>query len=556
MTAPDPMTASAEVLQTIFPDLGLFSAEDIVAWREQHGAFPNEATLVGTIGLDRELAMKILELASGEGSAATAVDAAPQDEAVEDDESVAQAARVLDLWSQAAEAEAHEPTEHESALASHDTPEASALEASAAGESSAVSEASASSEASESSSEVSASSDAGEASASSEAGESSSEASASSDAGEPSSDLSPAKEPADEPSEPVEAAASNDVSSDASMDSAVSPAEAVESSGTHEIEASSSASSESVEASSGASSESVESSSSASSIQESAPPNAPAIDDSPPAPPAPKPAVPADLTNKVVASPPEKLVEEEVALLEAQVPPSPPPLPPAAPPKEPDVAPHSGPAATESSADDVGGASASAAVSQPRVEVDSKSEASEEPQPAHVASLPPLPAGIPTKRSLTYPLLFALIIAANVGLAVGLVQTRRADQRAVAPLAPLSAEVKTIHSAEVTLEKQVAETKAVLAETKARVDKHDTQIASATQAVTKVAEDQRAAEKANEKEHAAFSQRLANIERHSDGTYSLAEVVKIIDAVQEPSSRPAHHAPNPASHAPKAPKHH
>src|SRR5688500_14928821 len=52
----DPNATSVDSLIELFPDLGLFSAEDIVAWRDKNGRFPDESTLVSEVGLDPALA--------------------------------------------------------------------------------------------------------------------------------------------------------------------------------------------------------------------------------------------------------------------------------------------------------------------------------------------------------------------------------------------------------------------------------------------------------------------------------------------------------------------
>ncbi len=61
----DPGVVSAEGLVALFEGLGLFSAEDIIAWRGTNdGAFPDANTLASTLGLDGALAARIAEAAA------------------------------------------------------------------------------------------------------------------------------------------------------------------------------------------------------------------------------------------------------------------------------------------------------------------------------------------------------------------------------------------------------------------------------------------------------------------------------------------------------------
>ncbi len=68
LTAFDPSLVSAEGLAELFPDLGLFPAEDIVDWRGKHdGAFPDAETLAASLGIDGPLAARITEAAGRHG---------------------------------------------------------------------------------------------------------------------------------------------------------------------------------------------------------------------------------------------------------------------------------------------------------------------------------------------------------------------------------------------------------------------------------------------------------------------------------------------------------
>lgn len=57
MTTPsfDPSAVTADALLAQYPRLGLFAAEDIVAWRDANGVFPDASTLIG-FGVDADLA--------------------------------------------------------------------------------------------------------------------------------------------------------------------------------------------------------------------------------------------------------------------------------------------------------------------------------------------------------------------------------------------------------------------------------------------------------------------------------------------------------------------
>lgn len=64
---------TAEGLYGIVPDVGLFVAEDIIAWRDTHGAFPDEKTLVGELGLGADIAAEVVRLVGGAGERASGV---------------------------------------------------------------------------------------------------------------------------------------------------------------------------------------------------------------------------------------------------------------------------------------------------------------------------------------------------------------------------------------------------------------------------------------------------------------------------------------------------
>ncbi|HSO34886.1 MAG TPA: hypothetical protein VLT33_20295, partial [Labilithrix sp.] len=99
--AVDLSTLSAARLCELVPALGLFPAEDIVAWRDAHGAFPDAQTLTAELGLPAEVATELLvavgleapaERVSGlhpQGTAELADDApasAVEDDADDDDD--------------------------------------------------------------------------------------------------------------------------------------------------------------------------------------------------------------------------------------------------------------------------------------------------------------------------------------------------------------------------------------------------------------------------------------------------------------------------------------
>ncbi len=67
----DPNTASAEALLERYPDLGLFAAEDLVAWRTEHGPFESVAQLLA-LGINAELAAQLVADIGGPPPAAPA----------------------------------------------------------------------------------------------------------------------------------------------------------------------------------------------------------------------------------------------------------------------------------------------------------------------------------------------------------------------------------------------------------------------------------------------------------------------------------------------------
>jgi hypothetical protein len=69
--------ASADTFAQEFPELGLFSAEDIVTWRDSHGAFPTEDEMVKELGIDATIAAKVARELSAAGGAPAPAAAAP-----------------------------------------------------------------------------------------------------------------------------------------------------------------------------------------------------------------------------------------------------------------------------------------------------------------------------------------------------------------------------------------------------------------------------------------------------------------------------------------------
>ena len=63
--------ASVEALVERFPDLGLFSAEDVVAWREKNGPITTVRQLVDELGLPEDVAVALLRVAHTETMAPT-----------------------------------------------------------------------------------------------------------------------------------------------------------------------------------------------------------------------------------------------------------------------------------------------------------------------------------------------------------------------------------------------------------------------------------------------------------------------------------------------------
>lgn len=62
----DLSSITAKGLCDIVPDVGLFVAEDIVAWRDAHGAFPDELTLITELGLRADTAAELSRLIGGD----------------------------------------------------------------------------------------------------------------------------------------------------------------------------------------------------------------------------------------------------------------------------------------------------------------------------------------------------------------------------------------------------------------------------------------------------------------------------------------------------------
>jgi hypothetical protein len=143
----------------------------------------------------------------------------------------------------------------------------------------------------------------------------------------------------------------------------------------------------------------------------------------------------------------------------------------------------------------------------------------------------------PKARFPLRPALLAVIFAALVGLGAGLFQTRREQQHAIAPIASMSSEVKTLAAGQAVLRDELSqaraeltETKAKVDETKAKIDEHSAAIEAATKTVKKVAEDQKAAEH----ERAAISERVAKVEKATnDNSVPLSEALKMIDAAEQ-----------------------
>ena len=64
----DLSSITAKGLCDIVPDVGLFVAEDIVAWRDAHGAFPDELALITELGLRADTAAELSRLIGGDAN--------------------------------------------------------------------------------------------------------------------------------------------------------------------------------------------------------------------------------------------------------------------------------------------------------------------------------------------------------------------------------------------------------------------------------------------------------------------------------------------------------
>jgi hypothetical protein len=480
MKACDPMTATAEELQKAFPDLGLFSAEDIVAWRIDHDAFPPETTLVGDLGLDRDLANRLVEFATAWVTAKDVINDKANKASASSSSSSSSSSAASEPGEDAKLAEAKAAgylfDDEDDGGGRPPGPSISFTDHPASGPGTATLIGVA----------------------------------------PPPPASTPSRSPKREATEAPEvidvthtaksiraddfdraAAALDEIFHDRDR-SLPPPIPATTAPDTTPTAASSSPSTEKEDSSA-----------------------APATEPSAEVPAHPTPPPPVKLIANDWAEEDTRNEEKPVDVFEIM-------------PKE------DGPAERESG-------STSRASDRPTIAsaVDEGQEQEQEHEHEQTGA-----SAKPKRARRLVPALLAVVLAANVGLGVGLFQTRRDEQKALAPIAPMSAEVKAIHSGQATLEKELDKTKAVLAETKARVDKQEKAIATTTHAVEKVAEDQKSAEQTSARETAAINQRLANVERNrKETTYSLSEVVKIIDAVQEPSTRgaPSHASPTSSS---------
>jgi hypothetical protein len=161
---------------------------------------------------------------------------------------------------------------------------------------------------------------------------------------------------------------------------------------------------------------------------------------------------------------------------------------------------------------------------------------------APIAAPETTPAAVDTgaatpKAGLPRPALLAVIFATLVGLGAGLFQTRREQQHAIAPIASMSSEVKTLAAGQAGLRDELSQARAELAETKAKVDEtnakideHSAAIEATAKTLKKVAEEQKAADH----DRAALGERVAKVEKATnDNTVPLSEALKMIDAAEQ-----------------------
>ena len=163
-------------------------------------------------------------------------------------------------------------------------------------------------------------------------------------------------------------------------------------------------------------------------------------------------------------------------------------------------------------------------------------------EPAHEPSEPPPepkrslhPAGVParSKRSFVMPAIVALVVLANVGLGVFLLQVRKETQGVKAPVAALSGEMNGIKEEQAQAKEEMVEQKAKLDRQAKSLQKTIDRV-DATEARQKEAERQaREAAKAEAKEVAALTARLGRVESRSEkASFRIDEAIKIIDSVQ------------------------
>ncbi|HVH40962.1 MAG TPA: hypothetical protein VM925_01425, partial [Labilithrix sp.] len=191
--------------------------------------------------------------------------------------------------------------------------------------------------------------------------------------------------------------------------------------------------------------------------------------------------------------------------------------------------------------------------------VASKPESPTAPQPAEAAAPPKASVGSKVQR-----LLIGAVLLLNIALVAGMITLRVEGQKARAPVAALSVDVKELHEQQAASQAQVAENRAQLKETRQRLDKQARDLAKTAEKVETAMQRQKDAEHdAKERatrearELASLSSRLRRVERNlGERSYSVDEAVKILDIVQGPK-RPTSSASNGAhpeerKHAPSA----
>ncbi len=174
------------------------------------------------------------------------------------------------------------------------------------------------------------------------------------------------------------------------------------------------------------------------------------------------------------------------------------------------------------------------------------SEATHDPKPDAHAPKPKEPTS--RRWPPLYMMILSGVLSANIGLGIGLLQTRSEARRAVAPVAGKVAE---LHEEHVQLRTELDEakskiddtrnkldeTRTKINDTRTKLDEHETSLVTATTGLHELAEHQKATDREGHERdvrHAraigVLNVRLGQVEKsENDGRYSILEAMKVID---------------------------